>query len=522
MFTQNRDVAKRVSAHRQTWFTSNALDFTPAKKMQVAQNIDARDLEIAARWKDDVGAQRSQLVVFDLINAENIRAREIAKAIDQNDAARATAYAQTHDRPLHLLNKLLLTSNIPITLSVEDDERVVASKNNGAPYSIAELSDGERNAMLLASQVLTAKHDTLFLIDEPERHLHRSIISPLLSALFRQRPDCAFVIATHDIGLPIDNPDSSVLVLRACTWTGQNVSGWDADFISATDEMDSAVKRDILGSRRTVLFVEGGQNSLDHQIYEILFPEVSVVPQGNCTDVERAVVGIRSTEALHWARAFGLIDGDNRQPDDLLKLKEQNIYALPCYSVESLYYSANMMRHIACRCANLTGADADGLVAKAQSAGTEAVKPQRERMCARACEDAIRASVKPPTWRDIAECGNYQVEIDIRAEMEQERETFDAYVRSNDVHRIIGRYPVRETPALKQIATALGFQSRVLYESTVIQALITDDSIRKETRESLGEVATALQTIDGDPVSTGASVEPDASDGPEIKQEQVS
>ena len=67
------------------------------------------------------------------------------------------------------------------------------SKNGSPPYSIAELSDGERNSLLIAASILTMKSESLVLIDEPERHLHRSIISPLLQHLFSSRSDCAFI-----------------------------------------------------------------------------------------------------------------------------------------------------------------------------------------------------------------------------------------------------------------------------------------------------------------------------------------
>ena len=49
---------------------------------------------------------------------------------------------------------------------------------------MAQMSDGERAAAIIAATVLVADPGTLFLIDEPERHLHRSIIEPFLSALF--------------------------------------------------------------------------------------------------------------------------------------------------------------------------------------------------------------------------------------------------------------------------------------------------------------------------------------------------
>ena len=46
-------------------------------------------------------------------------------------------------------------------------------------HIFAELSDGERNALLIGSDVLTTEPNSLIILDEPERHLHRSIISPL-------------------------------------------------------------------------------------------------------------------------------------------------------------------------------------------------------------------------------------------------------------------------------------------------------------------------------------------------------
>lgn len=511
LFTQNKGAAKRLSAHRQTWFTSNTLEFTPAARMQVANTMASRDSDITARWKDDIGAQRSQAVVFDLVNAEKLRAREITKAVDQNDITRAKEYARTHVPIMDVLNELLRTSNIPITISVENDDSVVARKNHGEPYSIAELSDGERNAMLLASQVLTAQRDTLFVIDEPERHLHRSIISPLLSSLFRKRQDCAFVIATHDIGLPLDNPESKALLLRACTWTGRNVSGWDADLISPGDEVDSRIRRDILGSRRSLLFVEGTRNSLDYHIYQILFPDLSVVPQGSCTGVERAVQGIAAIKSFHWTRAFGLIDADDRQPDDLERLKTLNIYALPCYSVESLYYNANMIRHIARRRVDLLGGDEDAMVTKAHEAAIEAVRSHRERMCARVCEKRIRMKVEPPDWKAILEKDDFTLSIDVKAELENEKGNFDSCVAAQEVDQIIGRYPVRETPVLKQVATALGFQTCGEYEDAVIQLLVTDNKIRTQTRESVGELSTAVQVQDREGVAVAAAAPADAS-----------
>jgi ABC-type Mn2+/Zn2+ transport system ATPase subunit len=492
IFTQNMGVSKRISAHRQMWFNSNALDFTPASRMQVAQNINSRDSQIQSRWKDENGVQKSQVVIFDLINAENIRAREIAKAVDQNDIDRAEEYAKSNRPPIEELNHLLQLSNLPIEISVEKNEKVFARKNNGTPYSIAELSDGERNAILIASDILTAEENTLFLIDEPERHLHRSIISPLLSSLFQKRSDCAFIISTHDVGLPMDNPESNVLVVRGCEWNGAQISTWDADLISAEHDIDYHVKKDILGSRRTLLFIEGNKNSLDQHIYQILFPDVSVIPQGNCKAVEQVVNGISSTETLHWVKAFGLIDADDRQSEDLDKLKANNIFSLPCYSVESLYYSEDMIYQVALRQASVTGEDVTELKANTLQKALEAILPHKERLCARLCERKVRAKVQFPDWRDIKNNDDFSFNLDLKLIMDTEVQKFDSYVLSQDINSIIGRYPVRETPILNKIVEALGFQNRGKYESAVRQLLIDKDDVRLQTRNSLGDLVTAI------------------------------
>ena len=89
-------------------------------------------------------------------------------------------------------------------------------------------------AMIIAAQVITAESGTVFLIDEPERHLHRSIIEPFLSALFElRRDDCTFVISTHEVMLPVANPDAKVLMLRSCQWKGDQCVAWDADVLES-------------------------------------------------------------------------------------------------------------------------------------------------------------------------------------------------------------------------------------------------------------------------------------------------
>ncbi|MER9348497.1 AAA family ATPase [Mesorhizobium sp. M0227] len=329
MFYKNNFAkALRISAHRQTWFATNTNTLSSQNKRDTESSMLSSDRQDNARWRDDYGAHRSTVTIYDLLDAENIRSREIAAAVDAKDLDLAMKLSQK-EAPLKKINYLLKFSNMPIDISVTSDDQIMASKNGGPLYSIAELSDGERNALLISANVLTAKAGTILFIDEPERHLHRSIISPLLTLLSAERPDCAFVISTHDVSLPLDNSTARTLLIRGCTYSGSSVTGWDADLLHSDAIIGDELKRDILGGRRKLLFVEGDDDtSLDKPLYSLVFPQVSVITKRSCRDVEHAVSGIRDAAELHWVQAFGVVDNDRRTAEKISALKRRGVYAL--------------------------------------------------------------------------------------------------------------------------------------------------------------------------------------------------
>ena len=169
LYADNKDHAIRISAHRQSWFQSNAVDMTPATKKSTGESMAAHDVQPAGRWMDQHAAQRASMAIYDLIYSENARARKIAGKVTEGKFKKAKKLAKK-EAPLKVLNDLLQTANLNIVISIENEEQIFASKNGSDPYSIAELSDGERAAVILGASVLTAEPGTLVIIDEPERH----------------------------------------------------------------------------------------------------------------------------------------------------------------------------------------------------------------------------------------------------------------------------------------------------------------------------------------------------------------
>ena len=516
LFTQHKNNATKISAHRQTWFTSNTLDFTPTTRKQTGKNLQNADVQEQARWKDDYASQRLSAAIFDLINADNVRSRKIADTIDMGALEAALAVNENEEMPqivaealaqkkeespLKILNELLKVANLPIDIFIENREQLFARRLGSPPYSIAELSDGERNAILIGASVLTAEPGTVIIVDEPERHLHRSIASPLMSTLFQRRGDCVFVISTHDVFLPMDNTEATTLLIRSCTWQGKSAAGWDTDLLESDAEIGEDVKKAILGARRMVLFVEGADRSLDKQIYEILFPKISIIPKGNATDVERATKGIRGTAGLTWVTAYGLIDADDRTRSQLEKLKDGGVYGLNCYSVESLYYHPKMISLLATKQGQITGEDPRRLERNALDAALASIREHRERLCARMIEKRIGREINKdlPDHRYIATNDVFEKRLELQSYREGEYLKFDALVAANDVGGLIARYPIRETQTRGRIASQLNFQTNGKYEMAVRETLVGERKARDALKEVLGGLAAVLDSATGGP-----------------------
>ena len=473
--SQNQGHVRKISAHRQTWLNSDALDMTPSAKLQTERHIQNEDRQQNSRYRDSYAAQRASVTIYELIDAENVRARAMAAAYDAENMTQLDAAANV-EAPIAAINELLHQSNIPIQVTIRANERVMASKNGGPEYSAAALSDGERSALLLAGSVLTAPKETLLIIDEPERHLHRAIISPLLAELFERRSDCAFVISTHDPDLPLELPKTRILLLRSCRFNGDNAIGWEADELPLGTATDDVLKRDLLGARRKILFVEGTEGSLDKPLYSLVFPMASVIPKANCRDVERAVLGARASQPLHWLRAFGIADGDGLDADQVIAKRAQGVYALPYYSVEAVYFHPEIIRKVAVRQAHISGDDSSPLAQAAIDAGVAAIGRHTDRLSRKVTKKAVRQAIMEqiPNDEDLLAGQNIQILNTAHAIHTARKNELDTAVANGNWEAILSACPVRESDALESISSALGFRKRRDYQKAV-RKLLTDD-----------------------------------------------
>lgn len=486
---------RRISAHRQTWSTSGSINLTPYTRKQFEQNNAHYERETSARWMDHDSEQKQMAVLFDLVAKENERARCIAQFLDAKNIEEAQKISAESKSPFERINKLLGLGSLAITLEFEGEDILARHKGVSEIFSIEKMSDGERNAVIIAATVLTVERGTLLLIDEPERHLHRAIIEPFLSALFDQRKDCAFLISTHEIELPLANPEAQVLMVRSCRWQGDSPSAWDAELLEANVDLPEDLKRAILGSRKKILFVEGKHQSLDLPLYDALFPGILVVSKGGCGDVIKAVKGLRSSESLHNIDAFGLIDRDNRTDEEVNQLEESGIFALRVCSAESIYYCSDAIAAVARRQAESLGSDADEMEKSAKREVFDALNENglAERMAARRCERIVSKKIlsQIPDWKSIERNLDINFNLPIGPLFSDELARLKNLVDGENLDEIFARYPLRESHILDAIAKTLEL-TKTNYKQTLLSRIRDDAELAKKLKRRIEPLSNVL------------------------------
>lgn len=225
------------------------------------------------------------------------------------------------------------------------DERVDVAGKNGEKYSASEMSDGERTIFYMLGQALLAPQDGVLIVDEPELHMHPSILGKLWDEIQAARPDCGFVFITHDLHFAAHRLGQK-FVIEHYTHDDANPV-WDLAPVPEDTGFDEALMTLILGSRLPVLFVEGSEKSIDVALYGACFPNWTVIPRGSCKDVIHSVVTMRRNAPRTRVDCAGIVDADDYTPDEREEFKRQGIGVLPVSEIESIVLLPDVAKTIA-------------------------------------------------------------------------------------------------------------------------------------------------------------------------------
>ncbi len=330
--------AHRIAAHRALNLNPDVNKIPESKAKKYLTYGDAWDdisiyYRASRRWEGK--APTSLLNDFDYL-LQYLFAQQNNLAVENHQKRNRGEEITNSKTKLDILQevweRLLPLKKLHIT---SDNIRVSSIGIESADYSASEMSDGERAVFYILGQVLSANEGSILIFDEPELHIHKSIISNLWDEIEKLRPDCSFLMITHDIEFAATRVAKKYVIRNY-----YSAPAWDISEIPDSDELDEQTITLILGSRKPILFVEGEKTSLDMQTYRLCYPEWTVISKGSCKDVIQAVSSLRKLNEdmpILNIKCAGIIDRDTRDSSQIEELKGQGIKVLPCSEIENIF-----------------------------------------------------------------------------------------------------------------------------------------------------------------------------------------
>lgn len=342
------DKVHRISAQRSLTFNK----YINLKPYEAAKNLLVYGLETPKenhdfRWKAHFN-EKFNYIISMLDDYENVLSLLIAMQTKQQgefikDCKQKESQGEKHDKvPEMVLDKLKRIWNTIFSshriIDVKDGE--VTTISDDVTYEGRAMSDGERVALYLIAQCLCVPEGKIIIIDEPEIHLHRSIMDKLWTSIEAEREDCFFIYITHDTQFAATHKNSEKLWIK--DYDGTN---WNFEEIK-DNNLPEQLLLDILGNRKPVLFVEGTSDSYDTKLYSEIYKDYYIIPCGSCSSVIAQTKSMNANEQLHHLKCYGIIDRDYRTDYEIEVYKRDNIFALEVAEVENLFLTEELLKVI--------------------------------------------------------------------------------------------------------------------------------------------------------------------------------
>lgn len=245
------------------------------------------------------------------------------------------------DLTIALWEKIIANKRLKI------NETYIAVSDVNAKYTSfngSEMSDGEREIFYFIGTVLCMPKNSLIIIDEPENHLHKSILIRLWNEIESARSDCIFIYVTHSLDFAVSRNNSQIVWVKDMP----EKDVWEYELLSEDDSRLDAVKLEILGNRQNVLLVEGTQQkSIDRRLYSAIFKDYNVIPVENCDRVIVYTKACKNLGKLHYCRVKGIVDRDRRSETDIKKLSQDNIFCPEVAEIENLFLLPEIIEVVA-------------------------------------------------------------------------------------------------------------------------------------------------------------------------------
>ena len=270
---------------------------------------------------------------------DNLRSEKIEKSVKYYDSKDIDKEKENNrlDYVIGLWNKLIAHRELKL-----DSNLHLTVYDGTQDYKPCLLSDGEKEVLFTLSLVIQAPKNGFIIVDEPESHLHHTILSRLWDTLEKERSDCRFIYITHNPTFASSRRNAKIKWVKNYNHPDQ----WDIEDIPQDSELPRELLYELIGNRRPILFCEGDNQSLDYRIYSELFPDAIIRPVGSCKNVINYTSSFNKLpELIH--NAYGIVDRDFRTYEDIQLLKEKDVYVLKVCEIENLFIDEEYLNEFA-------------------------------------------------------------------------------------------------------------------------------------------------------------------------------
>ena len=241
-----------------------------------------------------------------------------------------------------------------IEIFTESGKRILEfSKNESKKYTINQLSDGERSVLFYLLIMILIPEKSLVIIDEPETHLNIALCNKLWDYLLEEKEESKFVFISHNKDFIGSRVNSDVI------WCKNYDVNDDKNNKFIRIEKNDILPKDLivslLGSKKEkILFCEGKDNDgktkeYDYKMYNLLYSdEYFVKPvEGHLSVIEytKACNELKEKLEINSKEAYGIIDRDCLNNEEVQKLRSKNIIILPTNEIEMLMLHEKILEY---------------------------------------------------------------------------------------------------------------------------------------------------------------------------------
>lgn len=257
------------------------------------------------------------------------------------EARQSQAYREVPKSPIDIIIELW-NSILPHRELAFLDGKVTANKAGQAIYHGKEMSDGERVILYLIGQCISLSDNSVIIVDEPEIHLHKSLVDKLWNKIESLIQNKLLIYITHDLEFASSRTDATKIWVKE--YNGNNQWVWEE--IPIDEKLPENLMLEIIGNRKNIIFCEGEIGKLDSTVYQLVYPQYHIIPRGGGSKVIEATKAFRANASLHHLTAFGIIDCDYKEEAEITALISHNIHTVSVAEIESLFCIEPILRII--------------------------------------------------------------------------------------------------------------------------------------------------------------------------------